>query len=255
LDYKSFIRDLTSERIVAAEQAELNKIAAAKFVSLARSAIVKNGRFTVALAGGSTPKGLYELLATGKFRALLDWSRVYFFFGDERNVAPDDAESNFRMANETLLEPLKIKPENIFRWRTELENAEAIAENYEKTIKGFFDLSENEFPRFNLILLGMGDDGHTASLFPFTEALREREKIAVANPVEKLDAIRLTLTFPAINTAASVAFLVSGENKAEVLRRVLEGESEPEKYPSQTVKPKNGSLFWLLDRQAAKNLR
>ncbi len=255
MDYKSFIHALTSEKIIAAGQEEFNKLAAAKFVSLARAAILKSGHFTVALAGGSTPKNLYKLLASEKFRALIDWSKIYFFFGDERNVAPDDEQSNYRMANENLFEPLKIKDANIFRWQTELKDAEAVAADYEQTIKSFFNLGENEFPRFDLILLGMGDDGHTASLFPFTDALAERRKIAVANKVEKLNATRLTLTFPAINNAANVAFLVAGENKAEVLRAVLQGENEPENYPSQNVKPTNGTLFWLIDKAAARALR
>lgn len=245
---------MTSEKIIAADAEELNKLAAAKFVSLARDAITKKGKFTIALAGGSTPKGLYKLLATAKFRALLDWSKVYFFFGDERMVSSVADESNYRMANENLLQPLGIKPENVFRWQTELENAETIADEYEETIKKFFDLREKEFPRFDLILLGMGDDGHTASLFPFSPALDETNKIAVANRAEKLNATRLTLTFPAINNAANVAFLVGGEKKAEILQAVLLGEIEPEKYPSQNVRPINGNLFWLLDKESARNL-
>lgn len=254
MNYKSFLRSLTSEKIIASDTDELNKLAAAKFVSIARDAIKKNGKFSVALAGGSTPRGLYRLLATDKFRPLIDWTKVYFFFGDERNVLPDDEESNFRMANESLLKPLDIPTENVFRWQTELENAQEVAGDYERKIKEFFNLSEKEFPRFDLILLGMGDDGHTASLFPHTEALNEIEKIAVANPVEKLGATRLTLTYPSINNAANVMFLIAGEKKAEVLREVLEGEIEPEKLPSQKIKPRNGNLFLLLDEDAARKL-
>lgn len=254
MNYKSFIHQITSEKIIAKDDAEFYKLAAAKFVSLARAAILKKGKFAVALAGGSTPKELYRLLASDKFRALLDWTKIYFFFGDERNVSPKDAESNFRMADESLLQPLSIKAENIFRWQTELEDADKIAENYEKTIKDFFRLNEKEFPRFDLILLGMGDDGHTASLFPFTKALSEREKIAVANPVEKLNTTRLTVTFPAINAAENIMFLVGGEKKADVLRRVLLGETEREKYPAQNVRPLGGNLFWLLDEKSAQAL-
>ncbi len=245
---------MTSEKIIAKNTGELNKLAAAKFISIAREAIKKRGKFTVALAGGSTPKGLYQLLAAGKFRALVDWTKVYFFFGDERNVLPDDDKSNFRMANENILQPLEIRAENIFRWQTEIGNAEKVAEDYERKIKEFFNLDENQFPRFDLILLGIGDDGHTASLFPHTEALRESEKIAVANSVEKLNTNRLTLTFPTINGAANVMFLVSGESKAGVLRDVLQGEFAPDEFPSQNVNPKNGNLFWLLDEKAAQNL-
>lgn len=234
---------------------ELNVFAAEKTVEIAKESIEKNGRFSVCLAGGSTPKSLYQLLASDEFIEKIDWKKVYFFFGDERNVLPDDKESNFKMANLSLLEPLKISDKNIFRWRTESVNAENVAVEYEKIIKDFFDLKENEMPRFDLILLGMGDDGHTASLFPLTEALKEAEKIAVANPVEKLDTTRLTLTYPAINNAANVMFLVKGADKAEILQTVLEGDFQPEKYPSQAVKPPDGNLYWLIEREAARLLK
>ena len=240
------------EIITAKDPGELNEIAAKKFVSIGQRAITETSKFTVALAGGSTPKSLYNLLASENYRSRIDWQKVFFFFGDERNVLPDSDESNFRMANENLLLPLQIPDENIFRWHTELQNTENIAEEYEKTIKGFFNLSENEIPRFDLILLGMGDDGHTASLFPFTEALYETEKITFANYVKKLRTTRLTLTFPAINNAANVVFLISGGNKAETLREVLEGDFQPEKYPSQSVNPANGNVYWLVDANAAK---
>jgi 6-phosphogluconolactonase len=234
---------------------ELNSFAAENFIDAGRVAIERNGKFTVALAGGSTPKVLYKLLASEKFRAQIDWRKVFFFFGDERNVPIDSDESNFRMANESLLKPLEIQPENVFRWRTELGNAQEIAEKYEKTVKEFFVLKKNEFPRFDLILLGMGDDGHTASLFPFSKALNETEKIAVVNYVEKFDTNRLTLTFPAINNAANVVFLISGAAKANALKEVLQGASQSEKFPSQNVNPKNGDLFWLVDREAASLLK
>jgi len=226
----------------------LNRFAAEKFVEIANEAIANNGSFAVALAGGSTPKSLYRLLAGKEFKNKIDWSKVFFFFGDERNVAPDNAESNFRMAYANLFSPLQIAEENIFRWQTELEDARLIAQEYEKTLSGFF---KTRFPQFDLFLLGMGDDGHTASLFPFTQALNETERIAVANPVEKLDTIRFTLTFPVINNARNVVFLVKGADKAETLRAVLRGEFQPEKYPAQNVEPIDGNLFWLIDREAA----
>ncbi|HVE58733.1 MAG TPA: 6-phosphogluconolactonase [Pyrinomonadaceae bacterium] len=233
---------------------ELNNFAAEKFVEIAKDSIEMRGVFSVALAGGSTPKALYRLLASNEFRDKIDWSKVFFFFGDERNVLPDDADSNFRMADENLFKPLTIKAENIFRWQTELGEAEIIAENYEQTIRAFFNLAENGLPRFDLILLGMGADGHTASLFPFTEALRETEKIAAANFVEKLQTTRLTLTFPVVNNARNVIFLAAGEEKAETLKAVLEGEFAPEKLPSQNVRPKEGELYWLIDKNVAKLL-
>lgn len=240
------------EIIIAKDAAKLNCLAAEKFVSMARDALDKNGKFTVALAGGSTPKSLYNLLASEEFRSQIDWKRVFFFFGDERNVLPDAAESNFRMANENLLEPLEISAENIFRWRNELGDAKKIADDYAKTLRDFF---KADFPRFDLILLGIGEDGHTASLFPFSGALGETQKIAVANFVEKLDTNRLTLTFPVINHAANVIFLASGAAKAEILAAVLRGEFKPEKFPSQNVKPADGNLYWLADESAAQNLK
>ena len=232
----------------------LSQTAAEMFVNFANEAIRERGQFTVALAGGSTPKSLYQLLATERINDKLDWKKTFFFFGDERNVSPGNAESNFKMANEILFEPLMFPAGNIFRWETELKNAEIIAENYEETIKDFFVLAANEFPRFDLILLGMGDDGHTASLFPFTDALNQTEKIAAANYVEKLQTSRLTLTFPVINNAANIIFLVSGANKAEILCEVLEGEFQPEKFPSQKVNPGNGDIYWLIEANASQKL-
>jgi 6-phosphogluconolactonase len=234
---------------------ELNRFAAEKFVEIAAEAIETRGKFTVALAGGSTPKSLYQLLSGERFKDKLDWTSVFFFFGDERSVLPNDAESNFRMANETLFEPLQISGENVYRWRTESADAEKIAENYEQAIKVFFSLAENDLPEFDLILLGMGADGHTASLFPFTKALKETKRIAVANYVEKLNTNRLTLTFPVINNASNIIFLVSGESKAEALQEILEGEPQTNKFPSQNVRPDGGKLIWMIDRAAARLLQ
>jgi len=233
---------------------ELNNFAAEKFIEIGNDAIEKSDRFTVALAGGSTPKALYRLLASEKYKNKIAWSSVFFFFGDERNVLPDDADSNFRMANENLFEPLEIFPQNVFRWETEFEDAAAIAGDYETKIMDFFDLRDGEFPKFDLILLGMGDDGHTASLFPFTDALNETARIAVENKVEKLETVRLTLTFPAINNAENVFFLVKGADKSETLKQVLEGDFEPLRFPSQNVQPTSGNLFWLSDSEAAELL-
>lgn len=233
---------------------ELNNFAAEKFIEIGMEAIEKRSEFTVALAGGSTPKSLYRLLASEKYKDKILWDSVFFFFGDERNVAADDAESNFQMANVNLFAPLEINEENIFHWNTEFEVAEVIAKDYETKIMDFFDTAENEFPVFDLILLGMGDDGHTASLFPFTEALNENEKIVTENFVEELDDWRFTFTFPTINNASNIIFLVKGEDKAATLKEVLEGDFQPQKLPSQNVKPQNGNLFWLVDENAAKFL-
>ena len=229
----------------------LIEFAAEKFVALWKKAVEERGRFTVALAGGSTPEPFYRLLAGEKFRNRVDWETVFFFFGDERNVAPDSDESNFRMASETLFAPLKIDQDNIYRWETESETAAETADKYGESVRSFF----GDFPKFDLILLGMGADGHTASLFPFTDALKEADAIAVSNFVEKFDAARLTFTFPVINNARNVIFLVKGADKAETLKTILEGDFQPEKYPAQSVKPADGELFWLIDREAAALLQ
>jgi 6-phosphogluconolactonase len=229
---------------------ELNRFAAEKFIEIGSKAIKNRGRFSVALAGGSTPKSLYQLLASAEYKNKIPWGSVFFFFGDERNVAADSDESNFKMANENLFEPLNIDEDKIYRWETEFRMPEKIAEDYADIMEYFF----RGFPKFDLILLGMGADGHTASLFPFSQALNETEKIAVANPVEKLKTTRLTLTFPVICNARNVIFLVKGEDKAETLHEVLRGEFQPEKFPSQNVKPENGELFWLVDEAAARFL-
>jgi 6-phosphogluconolactonase len=235
---------------------ELNNFAAEKFVEIANEAIKQRRRFNVALAGGSTPKSLYQLLASEKYENKIDWAKVYFFFGDERHVLPDDAESNFRMANENLFTPLHIPADRIHWWDTTHKDGEKIAESYNETMTYFFGLDEEvRLPEFDLILLGMGADGHTASLFPFTKALHETEKSAVANYVEKLNDWRFTLTFPVINNARNVIFLVAGEEKAETLQSVLEGEFQPDKFPAQNVRPEHGELYWLLDENVAKLLK
>jgi len=233
----------------------LNHFAAERFIEIGTEAFEERGKFTVALAGGSTPKSLYQLLTTDKFCSQINWRKVFFFFGDERNVLPGNAESNFQMACENLLKPLQISENQIFRWQTEIEDAERVAEDYEEKIKVFFDLTENEFPRFDLILLGTGDDGHTASLFPMTKALGETRKIAVANWVQKLKTNRFTFTFTTINNASNIMFLIVGSAKAEVLREILEGDVQPERFPAQNVKLKSGNLLWLLDEKAAQNLK
>ncbi len=228
----------------------LNNFAAKKFIEIGNQAIENRGQFSVALAGGSTPKLLYRLLSSDEFTSKINWKSVFFFFGDERNVLPISEESNFRMANEAFFKPLNIDKDKIYRWETELEIPEKIAEDYGESIEHFF----RGFPKFDLILLGMGADGHTASLFPFTKALNETEEITVANTVEKLNTTRLTFTFPVINNAANVIFLIAGADKGETLKEVLEGEFQPLKLPSQNVKPEHGNMFWLIDEQAAKFL-
>ena len=234
---------------------QISEAAADQFIKIGNKAIKKNGRFTVVLSGGSTPKALYNLLTSSEYKDKIDWENVYFFFGDERDVSPQSVKSNFRMANENLLKPLKINRKNIYRWHTEIINAPEVAENYEKGLKRFFELSNGEFPKFDLIFLGMGDDGHTASLFPFTDAINEKERTVVSNFVEKLNANRLTFTFPTINNASNIIFLVSGKNKAEVLKEVLEGEKNCDKFPSQCVRAEKGKILWFVDEDASSMLK
>jgi len=233
---------------------ELSVFAAKKIITVGKRSIKKNDRFTIVLSGGTTPKTLYQLLKTEEYKKQLDWEKVFFFLGDERDVSPMSDQSNFRMINENLFKALKMPKPNILRWNTEIIKAEEVAENYEKTIKRFFGLENGEFPKFDMILLGMGDDGHTASLFPATSALQEEKRIAVNNWVEKYDANRLTMTYPVINNADNILFLVSGEEKAEALKEVLKGAPNFEKFPSQKIKPKKGKLLWLVEKEASSSL-
>ena len=232
---------------------ELFAAAAEEIVRAANDAVAQRSRFTIALSGGSTPKSLNTLLATSA-RNSLPWDRMFFFWGDERHVPPTDPESNYRMAEETLLSKIPVAPTNVFRIPAENPNAAEAAHAYEQTLRKFFALQPGQFPRFDLILLGMGPDGHTASLFPGTAALREKSRLVVANWVEKLKADRITLTLPVINAARCVAFLISGTDKAPALKAVLEGDAPGEQYPSKLVRPTDGRLIWLVDRAAASGL-
>jgi len=191
------------EIIVCGDVDELNRKAAERFITLAADAISRSGRFTVALSGGSTPKALYSLLASPAYRERIDWSRIHLFWGDERCVPPDHPESNFRMVQESLLSRIQIPSENVHRMMGEKEPEQARQE-YEEHLKQFFRLPPGEVPRFDLILLGLGEDGHTASLFPGSAALNENQRLVATIYVEKLKAQRLTLTLPVINAAAQI---------------------------------------------------
>jgi len=239
---------------VFATAADLFHAAAEEFVRAGRAAIGAQGRFTVALAGGSTPKALYSLLAANY--ADFAWSRVFLFFGDERHVPPSDSESNYRMVKESLLAKIAIPAENVFRVPAENPDASAAAAEYEVEVRRFFGLwsdQPKEFPRFDLILLGMGPDGHTASLFPDSPALDEQSRLVVANWVAKFNTHRITFTFPVLNHAGEIIFLASGPDKADMLHQVLEGKNTPP-LPSQRVQPSDGKLLWMLDEAAAAKL-
>lgn len=229
------------------DKQELAEAAARDFAARATEAIEERGRFAVALAGGSTPEATYEILARD-YADGIDWSRVHVFFGDERTVPPDHEDSNYRMARETLLDYVPVG--SVHRMRGELPPEEAAA-SYEDELREFF--GSDSIPSLDLIMLGIGEDGHTASLFPNTPALDVTNRWAVENPVEKLDTVRLTLTAPVLNAARSVNFLVAGEGKAEALREILEGDADPHDYPAKLVQPADGPA-WMLDRTAALQL-
>jgi 6-phosphogluconolactonase len=231
--------------------ADLFQAAATQFASLATQAVAARGRFCVALSGGSTPRSLYALLASGAVPSI-PWEKICFFFGDERHVPPDHPDSNYRMANEAMLSKAPVRPENVFRVRAEEKDAADAAKAYEQTLVTFFRLKPGEFPRFDLVLLGMGPDGHTASLFPGSAALQEKNRLVVANWVEKFKTDRITMTFPVINHAAFIMFMVSGADKASPLHQVLENPASD--LPSKSVSPTDGNLLWLVDRAAAAAL-
>ena len=227
--------------------AELFRAAAEEFAKRADAAVQHHGNFTVALSGGFTPKGLNEVLAGSDF-ASLPWDKVLFFWGDERHVPPDHADSNYRMAQESLLSKVAVPQQNIFRIEAEDPDAARAAVDYERTITATFGLKPGEFPRFDLILLGIGTEGHTASLFPGSAAMLEEKRLVVSNWVEKLKTERITFTFPVLNHASCVIFLASGRDKAEIVQKILGDSSE--ELPAKMVQPTNGDLLWFLDKQA-----
>jgi 6-phosphogluconolactonase len=235
---------------IVPNNATLARVAAQEFHRLAEAGIQKRGRFSVALSGGNTPRAVYSLLADEHKE--LPWDRIHVFFGDERHVPPEHPDSNFRMASESLLSKVPIPEKKLHRNRAELEH-EAAAKDYDDQLAEFFHLNDHDWPRFDLIFLGLGDDGHTASLFPGSSALRDVSSRVTANWVEKFQTFRITLTFPVLNHAADVVFLVSGESKAQIFSAVLRPGDK--RYPAQGVQPENGRLLWLADQAAGQLLR
>jgi 6-phosphogluconolactonase len=228
----------------------LSEAAANEFIHCAGEAIKARGRFTVALSGGSTPKRLYQLLAGHPFRSQVDWGRVEIFWGDERCVPPDDVQSNYRMAREAMLAKVPIPAEHIHRIEAERSDLDVAARDYQAVLARILP---SELPALDLVLLGMGPDGHTASLFPHTDALRETARWVVPNHVPQLHTNRLTLTLPILNRAREVLFLVAGSDKAERLAEVLASPADPTRLPSQSIQPA-GQLVWYVDRAAADRL-
>ena len=233
---------------ILSSREELARAAASYFVEQGVAAVGQRGLFTVALSGGSTPRILYELLADPNepFRERVPWANSHFFWSDERHVPPDHPDSNYRMANEALLSRVPVPQSNVHRVLSENPDAGEAGRAYEETL---IEVTKETLPRLDLILLGLGNDGHTASIFPGSDVLRETTRLVAAPWVEKLNSYRITMTLPLLNNGESVLFLVSGAEKAEIVKAVLEG---PEIYPAQAVKPTNGQLIWMLDRFAAK---
>ncbi len=231
--------------------AAIARRAAQEFVQAAARAVREKGSFNVALAGGSTPKALYSLLVNDPtLRSQVPWDKIHLFFGDERHVPPDHPDSNFRMATEAMISKAPLKPEQVTRIKGEYPDAEQGALEYEKALREYFKLKDGEYPRFDLVLAGMGNEGHTLSLFPGTKALHADGRVTVRNWVGKLYTERITLTAPAASNAAQVIFMVTGADKAPALKAVLEGPFEPEQLPAQLIQPKNGQLLWLVDAAA-----
>jgi 6-phosphogluconolactonase len=230
---------------------ELSTSAAGSFVEIGQEAIRERGRFTVSLSGGNTPMKLYELLGD-EFQNQLDWSRVHFFWGDERSVPADDPGNCYGQAKKTFLDKVNAPTENIHRVESELEPAEA-ARRYAHTLEQYAD-SPLAWPRFDLVLLGMGDDGHTASLFPGSPVEADSPTLPVVASYQDRPARRVTLTQNVFNDARNIYFLAVGKSKAETLRNVLKGEHKPELYPAQRIQPKDGRTVWMVDEAAASLL-
>ncbi len=248
-------RPVTITYRISPTPAAVAQAAAEFFTDNIKAAIQSRGRARIAISGGTTPKAMFALLAdpTQPFLKQIPWDKLDLYWVDERCVPPTDADSNYRMTNEALLSKVPLAPEHIHRMEGELDPATAAA-RYESTIRNSFKLEGAETPTFDLILLGMGDDGHTASLFPHTEALNNLADIVTANHVPQKDTWRITLTWPVINQGREVAFLIEGAAKAQVLHDVLLGPYQPNTFPSQIIRPASGRLTLLLDSAAASKL-
>jgi 6-phosphogluconolactonase len=235
--------------IILNDAQELYVRAAEEIAHIAGEAICTHGEFTICLSGGSTPAATYDLLAT-RFHLSVDWKEVQFYWGDERCVPPDHPESNFAMANRTMLGKLALRSDQVHRMRGEDAPASAAAA-YEHELRKRFGLGDDDFPRFDLVMLGLGDNRHTASLFPGDPALHEMQRLVVAVEVDAEPRKRLTITPPVINSAQRVMFLAAGQGKAAAVKDVIEGPRDPDKFPAQIVQPHDGEIIWILDKAAA----
>lgn len=241
---------------VFGDQDTLSRAAAEEIVSLARAVVDERGRCAIALSGGPAPGPVFELLADERapFRERFPWGRTHFFWGDERHVPPDHPESNYHLAHEKLLSKVPVPEQNVHRVRSEVPDAREAADLYEADVRMFFQLREDAFPQFDLMWQGLGGNGHTASLFPGTAALAECRRSVVANWIEKFQAHRITMTYPVLNNAATVLFVVSGGEAADALSQVLFGPQFSAPLPAQLVAPASGRLIWFVDQQAASRL-
>jgi 6-phosphogluconolactonase len=239
---------LPDGKAIAARAAQL-------FVDSANAAVRDRDFFAAVLAGGSTPKALYSLLAAEPHRSQLPWNKLNLFFGDERHVPPDHQDSNFRMASEAMLSKAPVVFAQVHRIHAENPDAEQAARQYEQELRIPFRLSPGQRPRFDLVLLGMGNEGHTLSLFPGTKALRDNGRLVMSNWVGKVYANRITMTAAVVNNAALVLFMITGADKAPALKAVLEGPYEPEQLPAQLIAPENGKLLYLVDTAAGSMLQ
>jgi 6-phosphogluconolactonase len=240
---------------ILSDPAAIARRAAEEFVNAANAAVTAKGHFNVALSGGSTPKALNALLVSDPaFQSRVPWDKIDFFFGDERHVPPDDKDSNFRMTNESLFSKLTLRPEQIHRIKAENPDAEKAALEYQQALRAYFKLQDGAYPRFDLVFFGMGEEGHTLSLFPGTKALHPGDRLVVSNWVGKFYTERITFTAPLANHAAQCIFMITRADKAPALKAVLEGPYEPEQLPAQLIQPVNGRGLWLIDKDAGSML-
>lgn len=245
------IGDLPKEIIVCRDPNDLGDQAAVSFVKFAQEALSLRGRFSVALAGGSTPRTLYQKLASPAFSGKIRWNDVHLFWGDERAVSPDHPDSNYHLADAALISRVPLPSENIHRMPGERRDLELAAQEYEKVLRHFFEKTDEGWPPFDLVLLGIGSDGHTASLFPGSLVLDERVRWVAAPYIDQLKTTRLTLTLPVLNHARQVLFLVTGKEKAPMIREVLSDHPPPSPLPARLIQPRGGGPIFFLDRAAA----
>jgi len=251
---KSMPREVIPGVRVCPNPTEVARAAARLFVDYAWQSIARYGQFLVALSGGNTPRMMYELLASAEFRGQVDWAKVHIFWSDERAVPPDHAESNYGMARREMLIRVPVPESNVHRMEAEKPSIGRAAHEYEEILRKYLELDERGFPRFHMIFLGLGKDGHTASLFPGTRVPRQTSRWVSTPLVTKMNMRRMTLTLPVLDAALRVVFLVVGSEKAEILRAVLDGTSDPP-YPAQLVQPRNPGLkLFLVDKAAAAML-